>query len=273
MRKHLLVCAIVALPHFAAADDEPNYWAYELTSDGKQSGTALWWEGGEEDFEGKPSQFMQQVTVIDKARMHRRTYFAATDDGVVELGTRGDVEVDKQLTHSKTVVTPPLVFIPSRFAPGTKRVVKTTTQVETNGTAGGPITIEGTVEVVGAEKVVVPAGSFECTVVRTMTTATTAIGDQRMTIKSKSDACYDVATGLVQLTSSTDTELTPKQGKPTKTQSSSTMKLSKYRVTKQPWAMQAVTAPRPAPPTEAAPTLPATAPASVPTAGTAPPSK
>jgi len=261
MRGPQALCVIALLAHGAAeADDEPNYWQYAITSDGKQNATTLWWDGGEEAFEGKPARFVQEVTVVDKVRTHRRTYFDVTDDGVVQLGTRGDIEMEKAVTTSETVVSPPLVVIPTRFAAGTKRVVKATTQIKTSG-SDSEMVIEGTVEIAGVQKAVVPAGAFDCTVVRTMTTSTFSIADQRMTIKTNTDACYDVAVGLVQLTTTSDSEVRPKQGKPTITHQASSMALAKYRVIKPPWQMVAVTTPRTPPATPATATPPVVAPA------------
>jgi hypothetical protein len=272
--KSLAVVLVCASRIAFAQAPEPNTWRYDATIDGTPRSVTTW-EGGNEVFAGVPAFFLQTVTISpdgDK-RIDERAYYQNTKDGIALLGTRTANEVGAATTvDERTAVTPP-VALPAALAVGAKWDATTSVRAVLTHAGAAPVASAGTLHVVGEaignESVTVPAGTFDCIVVRDTSTTQTADGDE----VAVTTRWYAAKVGLIQ--ANTTTTITTTRGVDTsKRETTQTLQLRAYRVPRPPWQMSSVglvPAGEPAP-SEPAPTATATAqaPAPAPPPATAP---
>ncbi|HTL37601.1 MAG TPA: hypothetical protein VL326_30935, partial [Kofleriaceae bacterium] len=249
-----------------AQSAEPNTWRYDATVDGNPS-SVIAWEGGNETFAGTTAFFIETVTISadgDK-RIDERRYMQKTSAGIVALGARTASSVGAATSVEERVPVMVLVVLPAGLAAGAKWDDTTSLRVTTTPSGGAAASSTATWHVVGEaianESVTVPAGTFDCIVIRDTTTTQLTQKDVMTEELSTTTSWYAANVGLVKSTTTiTTTTSSPSGADPHKTESTKTLQLRSYRVPRPPWQMSSVgliQAGEPAPsdpaPTEAAP--------------------
>lgn len=282
--KHAQETIVVAPRLVAMVRVIPNHWTYDTTSSEAPPATQIVWEGGTEDFDGAQVFFIERVSIAANgaSRVDERDYYRKAADGLHRLGVRGDIESSTATsgTHtiSDTTFATPQRILPVPFQLGTTwsagtnqtLVTKTTVTGNQARTSSGKSTstITGDFAVSGREKVTVPAGVFDCLVVRGKTVNRTmeregALAGNVTTVTTTIVEWYAPRIGLVQSESTSDAE-TQVRGKVIKERRTASMRLKKYRVERSGFEMEAIgfvqdlrTEPVEVPPsTEVAPTEP-----------------
>jgi len=259
--KSLALLIVLASRVAFAQSAVPNTWRYDATIDNAPA-TVTIWEGGSEVFAGTPAFRIETVTISadgDK-RVDERMYLQKGTGGLAMIGTRTANSVGGAISIEERVAVSPATFLPAPFDVGAKW--DTTTNVRASTTTGGTAPAGTTVavhvvgEVIGRETITVPAGEFECFVIReTQTTPDAVIA---------TSSWYAPKVGLVKATTTTTRN---------SHESTRTLQLRTYRVPRAPWEMASVglvPAGEPAP-SDPAPTEPAVA-AEQPAPAPAPPS-
>lgn len=228
----------------------PSFWLYETRVDDKLLATTLEWEGGAEDFDGAPAEFVQQLTMRSAVRDHLRRYYRATADGVYTVGWIGDTE-DEKVTEVGSVVDIPELVLPVPFETGKKATIRSTSTLMGDGKPLFRVDTDGHVEVGVRKTASVPAGTFECVVVRTITTVKMTFLDPSLAgaytlARHTTASCYATEVGLVKQTTSSETTSHFKNVVPSTSRTRSVMTLAKYHVARPPWMMRVI---RPTPPT------------------------
>lgn len=142
-----------------------SWWEYESDAAGKTSRNTQK-VGGFADFEGQPAFFY----LSDAGGGQSRMYYAATKDGVSMLGMR----MEAPTFNNVSIYDPPFLTYPKKFKIGAEWQAKTVNSSKMEMTTLGKTThdqtrMESTSRVTGREKVTVPAGTFDCFVVKAQT--------------------------------------------------------------------------------------------------------
>ncbi len=222
----------------------PSYWIYATHVGDKLLTTTLEWEGGSEEFDGAPAEFVQQLGMREAARDHMRRYYRATADGVYSVGWIGDAE-DEMVTEVGSLPDTPELLLPIPFETGKKAAIRSSSTLIADGKPAFRVDTDGEVEVGARKKASVPAGTFDCTVVRTTTTVKMTFLDPSLAggytlARHTSVACYAAEVGLVKQATTSETTTHFKNVAPSTTTNRSVMTLSKYQVPRQPWMMRAI---------------------------------
>ena len=204
----------------------PNSWRYAATSSDGEPIEKVQWEGGPEDFSG-PAWFVERVEVSAKgaSRVDERSYYTTRPDGLYYLGNRSDTESADAVSHTHSTAdsafATPLVMLARPFEVGAKWTAKSTLKVaawtsvtgraphETASHSTTELSFSG--EVTGREQVTVPAGVFDCLIVRGATATRTTQDDgahagRVATTKTVTTSWYAPRIGLVRSELTSDLE-------------------------------------------------------------------
>jgi len=261
----------------------PNSWQYETTSDNGPPAKKIVWEGGSEDFFGTPALFTESIVVTGNgtARLDERRYYKKTKDGLLYLGKRSDFEASDRSTYTHTVedttLAPPILSLPLPFHVGAEWTAKSTAKITTKAsganaretTVGSSVVSDGTNVATALESVTVPAGSFDCIVVRGTATARTshegALAANVTITKTVTTLWYAPKIGLVKSESASDIEFQVNGTTTSTRHQTTTIVLREAHITNASFEMDAVglvapvappPAPAPTPPVPALPTVP-----------------
>jgi hypothetical protein len=137
-----------------------SWWEHEIDLAGNKSHSTE--RVGEfADFEGQPAFFFRN----DTSGTQMRSYYSASKEGVFMLG----VKWEAPNMQSVTVYEPPYLTYPKKFKIGAEWHAKTTTKMTMtvlDKTTTDETRMESTNRVTRREKVTVPAGTFDCYVVK-----------------------------------------------------------------------------------------------------------
>jgi hypothetical protein len=261
----VLLASRVALAQSA----EPNMWRYDATIDGNAS-SVIAWEGGNDVFAGAPAFFIETVTISPNGenRIDERRYLQKTNSGVVLLGTRTATSIGGATSLDERVWVTPSVALPAALAVGSKWEALANLRIATTPAGGTAASSTANLHVVGealaTETITVPAGTFECIVVRDTSTTQRTQNGAATEVLVTTTSWYAAKVGLVKSTATTTDA--------TKHESTRTLQLRAYQVPRPPWQMSSVGL---VPAGEAAPSepIPAAAPEELPPAQVGPPAE
>jgi hypothetical protein len=141
-----------------------SWWDFENETTGTGKTRRITKVGDFGDFEGKPGFYYH----MDHEDTKVRTYYAASKDGAAMLG----MKMDAPTFTSVNTYEPPTIIYPQKFRIGESWQSKTTMKShmfmsELNKTSENVTVMDSDSKVTGREKVTVPAGTFDCFVIRT----------------------------------------------------------------------------------------------------------
>ena len=227
--------APAAAPAPATAASAPAFWRYDATIAGAPAQVIAW--EGREPFAGAPAFYLETVTLAPDRRVDERRYFTRTAAGVALLGVRSDTERAAGHELQDAVASAPELELPVSPQPGATWDASTSLAITMTDPAWPkPVRTTATAsevgEIVGHERITVPAGAFDCVVVqRTSDTQMTGAAANRSV--ERTTEWYAPSVGLVQATTSTTT------GGSSHT-STRTIRLRAYHVAAPAWQMAAI---------------------------------
>jgi hypothetical protein len=150
-------------PGETVSKEDANTWRYEI--DGMYKMHEVQREGGFKDYHGKEAFYVDTEintsaagTVINTTA---RTYMTKGKDGIYALG----VETGVSGTTSETTYDPPMLFIPTALKKGQSWSYTGVQTISSGESGGGTTSSDVQSEVTGQERLTVPAGTFDCSVV------------------------------------------------------------------------------------------------------------
>lgn len=227
--------APAAAPTPATAASAPDFWRYDATIDGAAAHVIAW--EGREPFAGAPAFYLETVTLAPDRRVDERHYYTRTAAGVALLGASTDIERAAGHELDDAVASAPELELPVSPQPGAKWDASTSFAITTK-TPGQATPVKTSAsrrevgQIVGHERISVPAGVFDCVVVR-RTSALQVTDDATSDSVETTTEWYAPTVGLVQAATSTTSG---ESSRP----STRTLRLRAYHVTAPAWQMAAI---------------------------------
>lgn len=141
-----------------------SWWEYENDTSGTAKKRTTTRVGDFGDFEGRSGFYY----LMDHETTKVRTYYEASKEGVALLG----MKMDAPTFTSVITYEPAMITYPQKFRIGASWQSKSTSKshmfmMQLNTTSDSATVMEYSSKVTGREKVTVPAGTFDCFVIRT----------------------------------------------------------------------------------------------------------
>lgn len=203
-----------------------SWWEYDndMGSTGKTKSTMKVGEFG--DFDGKPGFYFLSGNDETKTR----TYYASSKDGVSYLGFK----MSNPKFQSTYTYDPPYILYPSKWKIGESWQSNTvltshSAYTELNTTSSNMTRMESSSKVAGREKVTVPAGTFDCFVVKTdMKLELNGASGIKVVSDSVSTSWFSPRLGQAVKSESETTSVLTSGGKEKPSQSRTSMVLTRY---------------------------------------------